>query len=140
MEIAPCTPECDASLASLSELELLRRELVGQAKVPAGKRELILDAFERSGMSERAFAEGLGVRDGTFRRWVRARHRVRSGEAGPTGTTGPIALVEAVLDGGEGAGGSVEVETPGGLKVRLARREDIALAVELLRALREESC
>ena len=91
-------------------------------------------------MSERAFAEGLGVRDGTFRRWVRARHRVRSGEAGPTGTTGPIALVEAVLDGGEGAGGSVEVETPGGLKVRLARREDIALAVELLRALREESC
>jgi hypothetical protein len=124
----------------LSELELLRRELAGVSRVSPGQRELILDAFERSGLSERAFAEGLGVRDGTFRRWVRARHRVLSGEAGLTGTTGPIALVEAVLDGGAGTGGSVEVETPGGLKVHIARREDIALAVALLRALREESC
>ena len=140
MEITPCTPECDASSAGLSELELLRRELAGVSRVSPGQRELILDAFERNGLSERAFAEGLGVRYGRFRRWVRARHRVRSGEAGPTGPQGPIALVEAVLDGGAGAGGPVEVETPGGLKVRLARREDIALAVELLRALREGPC
>lgn len=139
MEITPCTPECDASSAGLSELELLRRELAGVSRVSPGQRELILDAFERNGLSERAFAEGLGVRYGRFRRWVRARHRVRSGEAGPTRTTGSVSLVEAVVDG-EGTGGSVEVETPGGLKVRLARREDIALAVELLRALREESC
>lgn len=120
-----------------TELELLKTDALGRLKVPPQKRDAILDSFEQSGMSGSAFAAHIGVKYQTFATWVQKRRRGR--EVAPSAKTGkrPLALVEAVLDRGEPVSGGLEVEAPGGIKLRLGRREDIALAVELLRALKD---
>jgi hypothetical protein len=58
----------------------LKMDSQGRVRTPAGKREAILDAFERSGMSGKAFAEHVGVKYQTFATWVQKRNRKRSQE------------------------------------------------------------
>lgn len=124
-----------------SSLELLKTDLLGRVRVPPDKREAILDAFERSGMSGQAFAEYVGVKYPTFATWVQKRRKARGENPEPKAVKAPLALVEAVLDREESPSAPLEVEAPGGIKLRIARRDDIALAVELLRALQSsESC
>lgn len=127
--------------SGLSSLELLKTDLLGRVRVPPSKREAILDAFEQSGMSGQAFAEYVGVKYPTFATWVQKRKKARGEYFEPKAVKAPLALVEAVLEREESPSGPLEVEAPGGLKVRIARRDDIALAVELLRALQSsQSC
>jgi hypothetical protein len=44
------------------EPRYLKVDSQGRVRTPAGKREAILDEFERSGMSGPAFAEHVGVK------------------------------------------------------------------------------
>lgn len=126
--------------AIATELELLKTDALGRVKVPPVKRELILDAFERSGLSGQAFAEHIGVKYPTFATWVQKRKRARGDYPKGCGKSvkAPLALVEAVVEQEFTASPapSLEVEAPGGIKLRLGRREDIALAVSLLQALK----
>lgn len=127
----------DAPPDSVSDLELLKMDVIGRVRIPAAKREAILDAFEQSGMSGQAFAAKWGLKYPTFATWVQKRRRAH--DEYPEANKAPLppkalSLVEALIDTGA-ADASLEVEAPGGIKLRLSRREDIALAVELLRAL-----
>jgi len=139
----PTIASNDPAPDSPSELELLKMDVIGRVRIPAEKREAILDAFERSGMSGQAFAAKWGLKYPTFATWVQKRRRARDEYPEAKKAQLPpkaLSLVEAVIDTGA-ADASLEVETPGGVKLRLSRREDIALAVELLRALQSsESC
>ena len=119
------------------EGEILKTDVLGRVRIPASKRESILDAFERSGMSGVAFARHIGVKYPTFATWVQGRRRARGDypNADCKDVKAPLALVEAVVDGGGDCGMGVEVEAPGGLKLRVRDRGDVALAAELLRAL-----
>lgn len=132
-----------------AELELLKTDALGRVKVPPNKRETILDAFEQSGMSGSAFASHIGVKYQTFATWVQKRRGERgeypvlkqSGgkvKAKKRKRSSSVSLVEAVLEAPVSNDASVglELEAPGGIKLRVSRREDIALAVELLRALK----
>lgn len=128
-----------------TELDLLKTDALGRVKVPPAKREAILDAFERSGLSGQAFAEHIGVKYPTFATWVQKRKRARGEypKGGGKSVKAPLALLEAVVEQESTVNpvSSLEVEAPGGLKIRLGRREDIALAVELLQTLKSSgSC
>ncbi|WP_309401042.1 IS66 family insertion sequence element accessory protein TnpA [Cerasicoccus maritimus] len=131
------------------EAELLKVDVLGRVTMPPEKREVILDEFERSGMSGQAFAEHIGVNYQTFATWVQKRRRERGEypalkkvgckvKAKKGKRSSSVSLVEAVLESPVSghAGVGLELEAPGGIKLRVSRREDIALAVELLRALK----
>ena len=124
---------------SAGEVEILKTDVLGRVRVPEGKREVILDVFERSGLSGQAFAAKWGLKYPTFATWLQKRRRARAEypKVKKASVAKAFSLVEALV--GEDAakeGASLEVEAPGGIKLRLSRREDIALLVELLRALR----
>lgn len=123
-----------------AELELLKTDALGRMKVPRAVREEVLDRFERSGMSGQAFAQRLGVKYPTFATWVQKRKKARGAypKGGGNRVKAPLALVEAIVEEGPSTGlaASLEVEAPGGIKLRVRRREDIALAVELLKFLK----
>lgn len=90
-------------------------------------------------MSGQAFAAKLGLKYLTFATWVQKRRRSRDEYPEAKKVQLPpqaLSLVEAVIDTDEPSL-SLEVEAPGGIKLRIGGREDIALAVELLRALKD---
>lgn len=90
-------------------------------------------------MSGQAFARQFGIKYSTFASWVQRRRQDREGIQMRDLKGGPkVTFLEAEIPGQEGSapGGSIEVESPEGFKVRLQRREEIALAVECLRAFR----
>lgn len=118
-----------------SELEVLRQDVRGRVRIPGGKREAILDAFEASGMSGAAFARQWGLKYPTFANWVQRRRRDR--EKGPESRTATksISLVEALVGQDFSANAGLKIEAPGGIKLWVRRREEIALAVELVKAL-----
>lgn len=106
--------------------------------MPKDRREAILDAFERSGMSGQAFATHIGVKYTTFATWVQKRRRTR-GDYKPEESRGavPIKLLEAVFEPEVPAkrSGTIEVETVQGIKLRIGSSAEVALAVELLQAI-----
>jgi len=122
---------------------VLKSDLLGRVRTPAKRREAILDEFERSGMSGQAFAKQFGIKYSTFASWVQRRREEREGteKRSPKGGdqhAPKVTFLEAEIPGqkGSASGGSFEVESPEGFKIRLQRREEIALAVECLRAFR----
>jgi len=122
---------------------ILKTDALGRVCMPKERREAILDAFERSGMSGQAFSERIGVKYSTFATWVQKRRRKLGEYAAKEGKQvkmAPITLLEAVVGTGSSSpvsSGMLEVETAQGLKLRIRSSEDVALAAELLRALSE---
>lgn len=120
---------------------LLKTDALGRVRMPKERREAILDAFERSGMSGQAFAERIGVKYPTFATWVQKRRRKRGDYGGKEGKqvqAGSVTLFEAMVecDSTPRTGGTLQVETPQGLKLQIGSSGEVALAAELLRALR----
>jgi transposase-like protein len=115
--------------------EPLKTDAVGRVRTPAAKRAEILAAFERSGVSGVEFAALIGVKYPTFASWLQARRRPR-GEAG-TGPRPPVRFVEAAVPPPPAeAQAPVELELPGGVRLRLTEPAQVPLVVALLRGLR----
>ena len=115
--------------------QILKSDRRGRVCTPAKRREAILEEFEGSALSAQAFAKQFGINPSTFASWLqrrregcRPRRRQRSGA---------VMFVEAEVPraGRSVASGPIELESPEGFKVRLHGREQVALAVESLRAL-----
>lgn len=117
--------------------ELLKTDTLGRVSTPPVKRELILDEFDRSGMSAKAFAEHIGVKYTTFANWVQRRRKdrgeVRSTRKADSSKT-EIALVEAFVSD-ESVSDGLLIEAAGGVRIRVRHRNEIALAIEVLKAL-----
>jgi transposase len=119
---------------------ILKTDALGRVRMPKDRREAILDAFERSGMSGQAFAARIGVKYPTFATWVQKRRRSRGdykSREGKRKRAAEVTLFEAVVDpeATTAAEGALEVETAQGLKLRIGSSADVALAAELLQAL-----
>lgn len=121
------------------EALILKTDALGRVHMPKERREAILDAFERSGMSGQAFAARVGVKYPTFATWLQRRRRKRGDYADKEGKqvqAAPITLLEAVVESESApCAGALEVETPQGLKLHIRSGAEVALAAELLRAL-----
>jgi transposase-like protein len=82
----------------------LKTDVLGRVRMPADRREAILDAFEQSGMNGQAFARQIGVKYPTFATWVQKRRRRRGTypeKKLPEPSTLGITFVEAQLEKGE---------------------------------------
>ena len=118
-------------------------------RVPARRREALLDEFEKSGASGAQFAQLAGIKYATFAGWVLKRRKMRGRPAkttpesaadldDATGSAGPVRLFEAVVErsagGGQdpvGARGLV-VELPGGSRLRIESPVHLPMAAELV--------
>src|ERR1700679_1060884 len=62
---------------TLADGVVLKQDVLGRVKTPQGRREQLLDEFERSGMPGLKFAELAGVKNQAFATWVQKRRRKR---------------------------------------------------------------
>ena len=72
-----------ASLFSAGEI--LQQDSLGRVLTPLAKRQEILAAFDRSGMSAARFAAMVGINDSTFCSWVQGRNQKRGKKSALTG-------------------------------------------------------
>jgi hypothetical protein len=129
--------------------ELMKVDRRGHVRVSAQRREVLLDEFERCGVSAAEFAAQIGVKYSTFAHWRQMRERKQT-EARDVASPAPIALlpggsksatrwVEAVVEAngssGMARGASLKIALPGGASLEVSQAAQMKLAAELLRAL-----
>jgi hypothetical protein len=117
-------------------------------RVPAPRREALLDEFEKGGASGAKFARLAGIKYSTFANWVQQRGKRQApmkparGEApngtGLAGPAGPIRLLEAMVEGGAPGGREpvraegLVVELPGGSRLVVGSPVQLQMAAELV--------
>ena len=119
---------------------LLKSDTLGRVRTPAGRRERLLDEFERSGVSGQKFAELTGLKYQTFATWVQQRRR-RTGRAAvptkaPQDPGASVRWLEAVVGQtmDHGVGSSLVVQLPGGARLEIHNTSQAMLGAALLRA------
>ena len=116
-----------------------RPDRLGRVRTPRSRREELLAEYERSGLSQAAFARRAGVRYPTFAHWVQERRSAQAGTAAPAVNATTTRFVELRLPTAPprsplSAAAELSVTLPDGVVLRGA--EPAALAA-LARALRE---
>jgi hypothetical protein len=112
----------------------LKTDVPGRVRTPLARREEILDAFEKSGLSGVAFAALTGVKYPTLANWIRRRRRL-TGDS-PARPAPEVRFVEAVAGDDALATAPLELELPCGARLRIAGLKQVPLAVALIRGLR----
>jgi transposase-like protein len=113
-----------------------RPDRLGRVRTPRCRREELLAEYDRSGMSQAAFARRAGVRYPTFAHWVQERRRTDGGEAAPAATAPRFVelRVPAASKASAIASAELSVTLPDGVVLRGAQPKALAA---LVRALRE---
>lgn len=127
---------------------LLKTDTRGRVRTPAKRRRALLEEFARSGLSARKFAALVGVRYSTFAHWVQ-RFRQNGGEVAPAPSVPPVPKpevpvrwMEAIVEGAAMSAPEPRglcVRLPGGAQMEIGAPGQVKLAVQLLRALADES-
>jgi hypothetical protein len=123
---------------------ILKIDEAGRVRTPAARREVMLDEFERSGLSGAKFATLAGIKYQTLAGWVRKRRGQR--DASSTDTVKAVASarwLEAVVEPAQNPGGPnptvMVLQLPGGVRVEVADEKQVVLAAALVKAL-AKSC
>ena len=120
---------------------ILKTDVLGRVRMPADRREAILDGFEQSGMSGQAFAKQIGVKYSTFASWIQKRRRQRGDYAEKKlfdWTPSEITFVEAHVDMPAAQNSeevALEVHTCDGMKLLIHSQNEVSLAAQLLHSL-----
>jgi hypothetical protein len=78
---------------------VLKTDVLGRVKIAKEHREALLDAFERAGISGKAFARHHGVNYQTFASWIQKRRKERGSYPGMGGgSTEPLKLTLAEVE------------------------------------------
>jgi hypothetical protein len=109
-----------------------KRDERGRRTVPAKERALLIEAYGKSGLTRRAFAEREGIKYFTFIDWLQRARRRGAMAMRPSMVTTPRSqeLNSAAMVPAKTA--MLEVTWPGGMTVR---GENAAAMAELVRAL-----
>ena len=123
------------------ETLILKTDVLGRVRMPAERREAILDAFEQSGMSGQAFAKHLGVKYTTFATWIQKRRGERSEypkKKLPKPPPSQITFVEAQIEKPPVASlqAALEVQIAEDVKLMIRSPGEIGLAAGLIRSLK----
>lgn len=133
---------------------ILKRDALGRVTLRREKREALLDEYERSGLKGTQFARVAGINYGTFASWVQDRRHARgdyaaAGNKAAAALPAPKALrlMEAVMTPPakvlpptvQPVQQALEVVLPGGAKMLVADAPQVALAAQLINALRVSS-
>ncbi len=119
----------------MGSMKLLKMDAVGRVRTPRAKREEILDEFEGSGVSGVEFAELAGIKYPTLASWVQRRRRERGGRGRRRRPSGEVRFLEAVVEKAGAGPVPLEVEVPGGVRLRITGPEQVPWAVQLVREL-----
>jgi transposase len=107
------------------------------------QRELILDEYERSGLSGKKFAALCGVKYQTFATWSQRRKRLRNGYPRRKAQRKAVPQVQwleaSVHPATPSAVAGLLLQLPGGVRAQISNQHHIALAAALVRAL-EKPC
>ena len=103
---------------------MLRADVRGRVRRSGAQRAEILAAFDQSGVSAAEFARLVGVKYPTLAGWLHRRGQPGKAPAGR--------FVEAAVTP---ASVPVELELPGGVRLRLTEPGQVPLVVALLRGL-----
>ena len=126
---------------------LLKQDVRGRVRTPAERREVLLDEFDRSGLSGPKFAELVGVKYQTLAGWVHERRKKRPRvPAESASAVSSLRLVEAVVareaeghTGGPTCGsGMLQVHLADGVRIEIGDVQQLKLAVSLIRTLSRE--
>jgi hypothetical protein len=122
--------------------EILSRDAQGRVLVSRERRELLLEQYDRSGMSGVKFAEYIGIKYSTLAYWLQSRRRRGEREKSllkadtdtePSKSNG--AWIEAVVENGARSriqGGALRIYFAGGAYCQVSSAAEAALAAELL--------
>ena len=115
-----------------------RPDRLGRVRTPRSRREELLAEFERSGLSQAAFARRAGVRYPTFAHWVQERRRTDGGtaEAPATSANATPRFVELRLPSApppSSVAAELSVALPDGVVLRGAEPSALAALVRELR-------
>lgn len=122
--------------------EILGRDAQGRVLVSRERRELLLEQYDRSGMSGVKFAEYIGIKYSTLAYWLQSRRRKREREkllrkAGrdsePSTSNG--GWIEAVVENGAQPrvqGGALRIYFAGGAYCQISNAAEAGLVAELL--------
>jgi hypothetical protein len=122
--------------------EILSRDAQGRVLISRERRELLLERYDRSGMSGVKFAEYIGIKYSTLAYWLQSRRRKREREKSlvkastdtePSKSNG--AWIEAVVENGgqpRVQEGALRVYFVGGAYCRVSSAAEAALAAEVL--------
>ena len=122
--------------------EILSQDAQGRVLVSRERRELLLEQYDRSGMSGVKFAQYVGIKYSTLAYWLQSRRRHRQREkllmkAGAEMEPGRSngAWIEAVVAQGSAPGvstGALRIYFAGGAYCQISSATEAALAAELL--------
>lgn len=135
--------------STIVKAEILKQDGRGRVRMPARRREALLDEFEKSGASGAKFARLAGIKYATFAGWVLKRRRqrgkaVKTPPSSPGGadhalvSAGPVRLFEALVEGDSAAGREplgargLLIELPGGSRMRVESPVQFQMAAELV--------
>jgi len=121
-----------ATTKECGTFEILKADIRGRIRIPAGKREEILREYDRSGMSGAEFAKWVGMKYTTFAGWI--QRRGRDGKRNPVKT---VKWMEAVVTGAKIPEVGIVMHLPGGIRVETC---DGKAAGELLKGLGVKTC
>ena len=122
--------------------EILSQDAQGRVLVSRERRELLLEQYDRSGMSGVKFAQYVGIKYSTLAYWLQSRRRHRQREkslmkAGEDTEPGKSngAWIEAVVEKGSAprvSTGALRIYFAGGAYCQISSATEAALAAELL--------
>jgi transposase-like protein len=114
-----------------ARLALLRADTRGRVHRSAAQRAEILEAFDQSGVSAAEFARLVGVKYPTLAGWLHRRGQSRCGPR--TRRTPTVRFVEAAVNAPSLE--ALELELPGGARLRFKEPGQVPLVVALLKGL-----
>jgi hypothetical protein len=122
--------------------EIMSQDAQGRVLVSRERRELLLEQYDRSGMSGVKFAQYVGIKYSTLAYWLQSRRRHREREkllmkAGTEMEPGRSngAWIEAVVENGSQprvSTGALRIYFAGGAYCQISSATEAALAAELL--------
>jgi hypothetical protein len=125
-----------------SDEVILKTDGKGRVQTPPARRELLLDEFERSGLSGPKFAALVGIKYQTFAAWS-LRRRKLNGRKAAAKPVEQVRWLEAVVDQKQTSIVSktspILLQLPGGARLELAHADQASLVAALLRLL-EKPC
>ena len=118
---------------------ILKTDAKGRVQTPPGRREKLLEEFERSGLSGAKFAALAGIKYQTFAAWVTRRRKQRGLPQAPTTRAHAVQWLEAVVreaNAPASAGATpLRVRLSTGAWIELSEVNQVSLAAALVRAL-----
>jgi transposase-like protein len=117
--------------------QILIQDSLGRVRTPRERREVLLEEYERSGMSGIAFAEKYGIKYTTLASWIQKKKKQSQGDQKAPGMGVGVQWVEAVVPEQRDymEQGAPLIVRIGGAEMEVADRKGAMLAVEVLRQL-----